>query len=282
MSEPTTTSGDRSNIRARVLGVVGHESLLVKQLIGILIALVCSWIDSVSAKDELPDLLLPVDNSVAQALDSPDNFHLRDMLYAAKRHRFVRVDADTLKAPGAKFVFRGFDAPLIVETLTADQKEGYMLWSGSVVSRTGNQITFGQSMSAKQYERAVESLYRVHLGTRSFEFELPQTSRAHGGNDNFQLHDGIPASSDKILVTTVMGEWELFESKSLIALMPIEEDPRYHVLMEIDREKRGDGPNRAQRMEEYRQFRETLLKEREDKRSKQAGAGTGNRENSTN
>jgi len=227
------------------------------------------WTAVFAKEPEIPQLFAPVDTAVVNNLELHEDFAARDSLYFAKRYRVVRLNVDAVTAPAKQMRVDLFGKSLEVESDPLTRGDGYALWHGRILTRGGGPITFNRSMSEDQHRRAVDDLYRIQLGTRTYEHVLNDSAGSLQAAESFRLDDGTPpAGAQKILVTTASGEWNLFDDKTLIRVVPLESDPRYHLLIEVDREKHGEGPDRQQRVEEYRRFREQLTKEwREKKRN---------------
>ena len=226
-----------------------------------------------SANETLPELLIPVDEEIQAKFATRSNFDLREVTYFAKRYRIVQVNFDLLDKQKAEFTITPFaNAQVTVEVTDVSSPASFGAsreWQGTLKSpRIKPQVVHGEIDQTQLEELANKIIFWVSNEPidvppaliRELESESskpPLISNAPGGSN---------AAGDtavmKIKTPTLSGKWLVPSLRNSMRVMPVPEDPRYHVVYEEDPERAPRGKDFEARRRAYGQFREALEIER--------------------
>lgn len=267
--------GDRANFgQKRTPGqdVTGAMDLLLLRslLIGALLAVAAL----AAAAEPLPELLKPVDPAVEAKLMAKTNFDFRQQRYAAKRFRIVDINWELLSQEGARFTVTPFEEPgfedlaITVSTQTTDRdphKDQLQNWAGEIEGSAW----LAQGGSNGQ----VLSLW-INTGPREVSLEVAReiaadtadTARYAMVPKRSNMPDE-PSVTSRLNVRTLSGVWIPLPGLQ-VKLQPIDDDPRYHVVIWVDRDKvrsgSHGGPDNERKLKALIEFREQLKKERSE------------------
>jgi hypothetical protein len=175
----------------------------------------------------------------------------------------VKINYKLLEQPGSRFSITPFD-DLAVEVSTvsvepANSSGQFVQWRGEIVDQRlpGRAIVLNVRSGGYQAPLSVARKIAVEQqaageSSSSFSAEPPSMADRH--------------ATTKIDVKTVSGEWVLLTKGARVVLMPVEDDPRYHVVYEQDRTKVPNGahenPETTEKLRQQQEFMRSLDAER--------------------
>ena len=194
------------------------------------------------------------------------------MLYFAKRHRIVQIDFALLDKPGATFTITAFaDARLTVQAMelaTAASYGNSRQWKGAVIAPRLD-VVAAAGVDSKQI---AEQLNTVSFWSVNEPRDVPPGLRKELASASPQYpavtnspdsrSNADPSAVMKMRVPTLLGRWFQPALQSSLQIMPVPEDPRYHVVYEEDPGKTPQGKDFEERRRRYGDFRRTLEEER--------------------
>ncbi len=215
------------------------------------------------AAQESSELLLPVSDKEVAALTQKSNYRLRAQLYPAKRHRFVKINYKLLEQPDSKFSITAFD-DLAVQVVgvgveAANSSGQFVQWRGEIVDSRFPHRAIVLNVRSGGYPAPL-SLAR----------KIAAEQRATGeSSSSFSAEPPVSAERNvmtRIDVKTVGGDWALLGKGARVVLVPVEDDPRYHVVYEEDRSKVPNSAHgnaeTAEKLRRQREFMRSLDAER--------------------
>jgi hypothetical protein len=225
----------------------------------------------------VPELLKPVDGSIAAKLNSSGNYGFRLQRFVAKRYRIVDVDFSLLDQPDAVFTITPFEDLQVTVRAVRDTAppagEQLRRWTGQL-DFTGLGV---YSVRADNTRVEVKSL-PISLWVRSGLQEVPvklarEIAVERGDSVRLQALSSVTASQDpsrrvttKLPLRTISGEWLVLSKGKQVRLRPIDDDPRYHFVYEVDPDKEASGSHgdasSARKLDAITQFRQQLERER--------------------
>jgi hypothetical protein len=192
---------------------------------------------------ELPELLRPVEAESVARLHEPTNYGFRLQRYAAKRYRVVDINFDLLSREGAEFTITPFEDLQI--RLKAKQTRG-LSSQGQLREWVGTQVLPGEIKWQVEGQSMSPPELPVTLWVRTGEHDVPSLS----------------------------GDWIVFTRGKRVAIRPIDDDPRYHIVYEIDEEKMPQsahgGEESSRKLQAFKEFKEQLEKERAHEEGRRA------------
>lgn len=235
---------------------------------------------AVVAAESLPELLKPVDPSVEAELLANTNFDFRRQRYGAKRFRIVDIDWALLEREGARFTITPFEDPQLAElavtvrTKTTDLdpiQDERRQWVGEIENSAG----WGYKLDGEpvwipnqQFSLSIISgLQEVSpKAARKVAAETGGEVIAFGPRPEPSELPDAPRLITKLDVRTLFGMW-LPAPGVQIQIMPITDDPRYHFVSWIDRDKVPAGtehlsPDDQRKQRARMEFEEQLQQER--------------------
>jgi hypothetical protein len=240
-----------------------------------------------AADQALPELLLPVDQASISSFYQRFNASYKEKLYFANpgRHRIVMINFDLLDKDNAMFTITPFpeaknlrqngqvtlQAKEAKKLASTDSYGEMKLWKGQVLKPAATFGTAnGRPVSAKELERVNAISLTVSRSTMRVPRELLMELRVRADKSfpmipNEPSGRSLPSESPVMMmrVRTVLGNWFSPASQSFVHILPIADDPRYHLVYEEDMNKRlGQGGKDAEaRMQAFRDFSKTLEQE---------------------
>jgi hypothetical protein len=194
--------------------------------------------------ESLPELLRPVDPAIAAKLQSPTNYEFRLQRQAAKRYRIVEINLELLNQEGAQFTITPFDDLAIAvktQTPSREPKQDRMReWVG--VPDSAENLTIGSHGEPALIPPQIIALW-VTEGPRDVPLEVARKV-AIEERDTSRLQmlpkssgePGAPRITTRLDVVTVAGQW-IARPGVEVVLQPIDDDPRYHFVFEVDQDK---------------------------------------------
>jgi hypothetical protein len=227
----------------------------------------------VSAQEPLPELLVAVDQKINSKFAAPSNFDLREATYFAKRYRIVQINFDLLEKPRAKFTITAFpNARVTVQATNIATPASFGAsreWEGTVIEPRIHPQAMTGDVDPEQIEVLAN---KVSLWVSNEPIDVAPELRKElesAPSKQALISNGPSRSSTadntavmKIRTPTLSGKWLLPALQTSIRVMPVPEDPRYHVIYEEDRSKVPQGKEFEARRREYGQFRRALEEER--------------------
>ncbi|HWJ06644.1 MAG TPA: hypothetical protein VNS57_12770 [Steroidobacteraceae bacterium] len=232
-----------------------------------------------AAAESLPELLKPVDPAVEAELMAKTNFDFRQQRYTAKRFRIVDIDWALLEQEGARFTITPFEDPeladlaITVRTKTTDLdpiQDERRQWYGEIEDSAGwgykldgepiwiSNQEFSLWIISGPQQVSPKAARKVAAETGGEVIAFGPRPVASGAPD-------APGVITKLDLRTLYGMW-LAARGVQIQIEPITDDPRYHLVYWVDRDKvphGGGGPDEERKYREQKQFREQLQRERE-------------------
>jgi hypothetical protein len=218
---------------------------------------------SLAPAQALPELLIPVDKTSAAEFAQPHNFHLRRSLFYAKsgRYRIVKINFDLLDKENATFTITPFpESPLRVQAKASTSEsspESARQWQLRVLdpALAFGTAADGRPVSATLLDRLNTLTLTVHTRTLQVPIALKKKLLTEAEKDSASklapsvgtsIGPSRPgtlslAAVSKMRVTVLVGRWRSGRDQSDVRLEPIEDDPRYHVVYEVDPKKLGAG-----------------------------------------
>lgn len=226
-----------------------------------------------SANETLPELLIPVDEEIQAKFAARSNFDLREVTYFAKRYRIVQINFDLLDKQNTEFTITPFaNAQVIVEAAEVSSPASFGAlreWLGTLkIPRIKPQVVHGE-IAPTQLEELVKKII-LWVGNEPID-ALPALIRElESESSKPPLISNAPGSSNaagdravmKINTPTLSGKWLVPSLRNSMRVMPVPEDPRYHVVYEEDPERMPGGKDFEARRRAYGQFRDAVDIER--------------------
>ena len=219
---------------------------------------------------EVPELLIPVDDQATlDGLFSPLNVHNRMRAYEAKRYRIVKINFAALEKENGEITMTPFDkVRMRIKALgSKGSPSGNELreWTGELTSPHPKYAI--NTQTRQEFQLPIQ---RVTLWVQTGPHEVPLSvlrkieTQEKGGRFSASDRQGPPGAVGKMDLKTVSGNWRVFALGSRVVLSPLPDDPRFHIIYEVDEEKVpsiSHGPDeRKRKLEEHR---ERLERERE-------------------
>jgi hypothetical protein len=219
--------------------------------------------------------LKPVDQGTAQKLHEPTNYGLRMQRFFAKRYLLATIDFSLLAQDGARFTITPFeDARITLRALklAGSSSSGQLReWVGSL---DGVGPMIGRTPEGNAVERAIPPVTLwVRTGDHDVSLKIAREVAADRGNQpSFQplppqaTEPTAPAPAVKLHLQTLSGEWFIPTSGKYVAIRPVEDDPRYHIVYEVDNDKvvrsAHGGEEARKKLQAIEEFRQQLELER--------------------
>lgn len=225
---------------------------------------------------ELPELLKPVEQAIETKLQAKTNYGFRMQKYFAKRYRIVDVDFALLANEFSEFTITPFpdlQVKLATKRARGPSSEGQLTeWVG--------EIDHSEIVAIDDRGQVGIPNQTVFLWVRTGEHEVPlklvqQIAAERGEEAQVQVLSDVQTSevkgtpvrmTSRMNLRTLSGQWYVLPQGKEVVIRPIEDDPRYHIIYEVDPEKK---PSSAHETEESRsklralqQFREQIDSER--------------------
>jgi hypothetical protein len=235
------------------------------------------------AAESLPELLKPVDPAVQARLMAKTNFDFRQQRYTAKRFRIVDIDWALLNQEGARFTITPFEDPelakfaVTVKTkTTARQFQGPMReWVGEI--ENSGKLEYRPNGEMVQVPDYVIAMW---IGSGPQEVTIKAARQVAAETGDAIVFGTLPEPSEapdaprvftKLDLRTVSARW--FAAPGVeMQLMPITDDPRYHFVYWLDRDKVSfgshGGADHERKAQAAQEFVEQLNKERREAASK--------------
>ena len=235
------------------------------------VLLIClAPIAAFSAAD-VPELLKPLSEKAATELLAPTNFGLRKQLFFAKRFRIVDLDVTLLERATGEFTVTPF--PDVRMRVLARRSEispsGRNLreFVGELIEPKVPLVINRATGEAVELRPPRVDLW-IRSGNQDVPVEVASKLKSAPADAAPQLSarsaNGQPATV-KMELTTVSGEWTVPALRgATFVIRPIDDDPRFHIIYEVDQEKMPKNihsPDPAR--EKYREFIKQLDRERE-------------------
>lgn len=227
-----------------------------------------------AAAESLPELLKPVDSTVEANLMAKTNFDFRYQRYGAKKFRIVDINWELLRQEGARFTITPFEEPgfedlaVTVRTQTIDRdpyKDQTQNWVGEIEKSAW----LAQGGPRDQ----VLSLW-INTGPQIVSLEVARKVAAETGDAaRYSMipkpsnPSNAPRATTKLDARTISGTWITLPGLK-VQLQPIEDDPRYHFVMWVDRDKvpadSHGGPENARKFRELDEFTKQVERDRRE------------------
>jgi len=225
----------------------------------------------------VPELLKTVDESIVAKLNGTGNYGFRLQRFVAKRYRIVDIDFSLLEKPDAVFTITPFEDLQVTVRATKDTSAA----AGDQLTRWTGQLDFsGLGIYSLRPDNTLVQLQSlpISLWVRSGPHEVParlarEIAEERGDYGRLQALPDLTASHDpsvritsKVPLRTISGEWLALPKGKRVRLRPIDDDPRYHFVYEVDPDKEASGSHgdesSARKLSAITQFREQLERER--------------------
>jgi len=231
-----------------------------------------------------PELLKPVDERIVAKLNEKTNYGFRMQRFVAKRYRIVDVDFSLLEEPDAAFTITSFEdlQVRVRATKSASPPAGEQLkrWTGELDFAGLNAYSIRPDGSQVEIKSLPLTLW-VRSGPHEVPVKLAREIAAERGDiAGLQALPSVTASEDpnlritvKLPLRTVNGEWIVLNKGKQVRIRPIDDDPRYHFVYEVDPDKEARGfpgdENSRRKLDAIAQFRQQLERERMEEASKE-------------
>ncbi len=218
--------------------------------------------------DALPEFIHVAPKIKQTKLEQPNNFFLRQDLYFARKHRIVTVDFDALGAPGSEFTMTLFpNLVLTVQTLSLQPdptNPDQNFWRGKIVGLRENNKDVSLSGFDDEDLSFVFSFGYIFPDI-SPELSEELTKDAETGFGTDVLRPAGQTTKPRIGVRIVGAHIDVPLHKDPILISAVPEDPRFHVVYEQNLDKQNfKGADKAEQQRKYREFLDSLDKERRD------------------
>lgn len=213
-----------------------------------------------SSAPALPELLRPAEPEALVRFAGSSNYFLREQLYFAKRHRIVKIDFGVLERDRARFTVTPFD-DLVIELqatrIDRSSPGGSVLWQGTIL----RPALAAPEQPTNDLADTVDLAYR--MAVRDVDATLARELQKAGERLPRTANSNRPGEGAlKMRVMTMSAAWDHRALPSAIRIAEIEEDPRYHVIYEVDDSKLLAGPDRGERASRFLDFKNQLTAER--------------------
>lgn len=245
------------------------------------VAVVAAFCVAAPAQSEnLPPLITPAgkNDPAAQKIDRKTNYTLREQLYIAMpdQYQIVKVDFGLLEKPDTRFTIDAFGTSITVQAVETDSAassdERNRMWQGRIIDPVPKAIANSATSEADRQALA-DSLLAINIWIMTTSREVPQSllQERVAGNDRTPTMGTHPDSTAmgeegivrKMTVRMVNASWLLADQGRKMVLQPIDEDPRYHLLFELDPSKLARGPNADAVRADYVRFKQQLATEKQ-------------------
>lgn len=233
----------------------------------ILRCLLCTWMAlplSVLSAEDSKELLVPVDAATITQLSAKTNYRLRAQLYPAKRYRFVTINYDLLKDPQGTFTITAFDDVSIrvtASSLEAADPDGQLLaWRSEPID-----TPVGPKLRVNLYIR--DGIQQVPVDVARRIAPTPAGGYATSPRPSFGPAPGAAEQATVgVELRTLQGEWMILLKATRLVIVPVEDDPRFHVVYEVDSSKVANsshgGPDNERKLAEWSRFMKQLQSEK--------------------
>ena len=227
---------------------------------------------SVSGAATTTDLFIPVTGTEAANIESENDYFLRKHRYFSKRARLVLLDGRALEL-GDTIVISLFDGNSLTvapSNLNVDGRGSSLFWSG-IVTEPSVPVDelMTQGLTREQAQSAHASLFKLSFAAvRYVNDKQSRTIRLYDKSEKIGvLEDRIARSkSDLNIFYAIDTQFVAAKLGAEYKLIPLEMSPGYHVLIEIDDQKRiSEGPfddpanpSEGIKRQQYRDFLEAL------------------------
>jgi hypothetical protein len=218
---------------------------------------------------ELPELLKPVSPAIEAKLMARTNFDFRWQRYSAKRWRVVDINFPLLEQEGAQFTITAFpDLRIAVKARTTSRQpkqEGMREWVGDIDS--SENVSLGARGEPVDVPDQSVSIW-LSEGPRTVSLKVARRIAAEEGDVErlrFLPEPSAARVTTKLDVITASGQW-IARPGVQVVLQPIDDDPRFHFVYEVDWDKlptsNHGGPDNERKLRAQRSFFLQLEKER--------------------
>jgi hypothetical protein len=215
------------------------------------------------------ELLVPVAENDRERLASPTNYGLRELLYAAKRHRFVYINFDALGKSDDELVISAFyDLQLRIRIKDVTGYDQLQEYTGELVKPDFEGIYGTDGKPLDLPPQAVN--LNVRGSPQEVPFELAR--RIAGGTNEAEQFTPDPDASEGttfsvVPLTTLHATIFVLALGNYIMIEPVPDDPRFHVIYEQDREMVPQGseylsPKEADKLRRRNEFLKELKREK--------------------
>lgn len=223
-----------------------------------------------AAPADLPELLIPVSPAAEAKLMARTNFDFRWQRYSAKRFRIVKLNLPLLEQEGALFTITPFpDLAIAVRTRTTSRlpkQEGMREWVGDIASSENLSLgAHGEPVDVPDYQSV--SIW-ISEGPQEVPLKVARKVAAEEGDVarlQFLPEPSAAKVTTRLDVITMTGQW-MPRPGVQVLLRPIEDDPRFHFVYEVDTGKMPTsshgGPENERKLRARKAFLLQLEKER--------------------
>lgn len=195
-------------------------------------------------------IFLPVDDQKAKEVSEYNKNFLMGQLYFSKRHRIVEIDADLLKRSKniTLNLFGDINIPLKREAIK--EGVGSLTWVGQMQSADEEGATFPPEAEAylKEIgftpEMLLNHLKRVTFYVNDYDVNnktgeaVPSAISPKGTMSQRPLHSSELPDFTRNAFVSFYGRANYFPTGQDFMIMPLMYSPKYHVVYELDNEKR--------------------------------------------
>lgn len=230
-------------------------------------------LSSPHAVAELSEFLIPVTGSDEAIAQAKNDYFLKKSTYFAKRHRIVGVNTELLESAG-QFKISLFDDISVVVEVTGlrIRPDGLSIgWSGRIIEPeiTVHEL-IADGISPKEAKFLKPHMEKISITAAQVSYDEATGTKYQYFFPDFELYR-VPSSEksggyDRSALYDVVATIQNIRLPHQYELRPLETDPQYHLLIEIDPEKTfskgpmedAENPEQAARRREYRDFKRTL------------------------
>lgn len=202
-------------------------------------------IGSMSAAAAQPELLIDVDPASSFAKEARDYYSYRDHKYFAKPNRFklVRVNLELLESDEPFAISLFDDDVLIVEKISASNvSDLYGMWTGTVLDPppppTMEFLSGGATPQDATEARLRWFTISISSGSVDRNTETGETRNAMLSFSPDEVSDSSVVERLFAVESTIIIPFELTTMSGEYRLLPLVENPDYHLLMESDPSKK--------------------------------------------
>jgi hypothetical protein len=225
-----------------------------------------------SSAESIPRLLLPVDNSDLNRLQSKSKYGLRQQIYFAKRYQIVRINFSVLDKPGQTFdvdAFPDLTMRMVAKSIAGPPSgDSLREWTGEIVS------------PALSRESGIDSPDLLHPSVAFWvhtDAQVPIAAAREIAKSQGTSPEALSALPDqdlpraraftKLNLRTLSGDWFVPALGAQFVIQPVEDDPRFHIIYEPDPDKvpqgtHGGNPLNEEKLRKAREFSDRLEREK--------------------
>jgi hypothetical protein len=225
------------------------------------------------------ELLLPVADSEVMLIEKRNERFLAEHRYFAKRHRIVRIDSKLLLTDGNEFTITPFpDSTYLVATKDIRRAPFQSVWSGIAINPSLPIDVFDSLSEEERQGMTVEKMKEVFLGisltVTEYDLNTNTGEIVHAakrppmispGGPNYEP-PAAPAEMNFGAFQGVKGTIDIELLGGKYKLLPLKNDPEFHIVFEVNEEREITVVDPADRSEFAEEQRRRILEFQEYER----------------